>query len=153
MEMPKPTAQHRKLESLVGEWVGEETLFPSPWSPEQRTAIGRFSMRMVVDGMFLVNDYEEEREGRIVFRGHGVYGWDARRERYTMHWFDTMGGSPAETLGEWSGDSLVFTNRGEQGHGRYVYTVHDADHIAFRIDTSKDGEQWTTLMLGEFRRR
>jgi hypothetical protein len=152
MEMPKATAQHEKLASLVGEWTGEETLHPSPWSPETRHARGRFSMHMAVDGMFLVNDYEEERDGKIVFRGHGVYGWDPKRERYTMYWFDSMGGSPAETLGTWEGNELVFTNKSEMGHGRYVYTVKDATHIGFRIDTSKDGESWTCLMEGHFTR-
>lgn len=150
--MPKPTAQHEKLATLAGNWVGEETLHPSPWSPQTRHAIGRFAMRMAIDGMFLVNDYEEERDGAIVFRGHGVYGWDSKRERYTMFWFDSMGGSPAETLGVWEGDELVFTNKGEMGQGRYVYTVVDRDHIGFRIETSKDGATWTCLMEGRFTR-
>jgi hypothetical protein len=150
--MQMPGAQHEKLASLVGEWVGEEILHPSPWSAETRRALGKFSMRMAVDGLFLINDYEEQRDGRAVFRGHGVYGWDGKRERYTMFWFDSMGGSPNETLGVWSGDSLVFTNQSEQGHGRYVYTVKDADHIGFRIDTSSDGNTWNCLMEGDFTR-
>ncbi|HET6585026.1 MAG TPA: DUF1579 family protein [Nannocystaceae bacterium] len=152
MQMPEPSPEHRKLASLAGEWVGEEILHPSPWSPETRRALGRFSMRMAVDDLFLVNDYEEERDGRVVFRGHGVYGWDAPRERYTMHWFDSMGGSPSETLGVWSGDELVFTNQGEQGHGRYIYSVHGPDRLGFRIETSRDGHEWATLMEGAFKR-
>jgi hypothetical protein len=152
MQMPEPTPQHKKLESLAGEWTGEEILHPSPWSPETRRALGKFSMRMEVDGLFLVNDYEEQRDGRVVFRGHGVYGWDPKRERYTMFWFDSMGGSPNETLGVWDGDSLVFTNKGEQGHGRYVYTVKDANHLGFRIETSRDGNEWSCLMEGSFTR-
>lgn len=150
--MPEPTLHHKKLEALVGTWAGEEVLHPSPWSPEMRHATGRFSMRMAVDGLFLVSDYEEARNGLVVFRGHGVYGWDTKRERYTMHWFDSMGGSPNETLGVWQGNELAFTNSGEMGHGRYVYTVIDADHIDFRIDTSKDGASWSCLMEGHFAR-
>lgn len=152
MQMPAPSEQHRKLEAFVGDWVGEETLHPSPWSPETRTAIGRFAMRMAVDGMFLVNDYVEERDGNVVFRGHGIYGWDPKRERYTMYWFDSMGGSPNETLGTWNGSELVFTNRSEQGHGRYTYSLRDADHIGFSIATSKDGVSWTPMMDGAFTR-
>lgn len=152
MQMPEPTLQHRKLETFAGDWVGEETLHPSPWSPVVRSAIGRFSMRMAIDGMFLINEYQEEREGEVVFRGHGVYGWDAKRERYTMHWFDSMGGSPNETLGVWTGNSLVFTNKSEQGHGRYTYIIHDADHIGFSIATSRDGQQWSPMMDGAFTR-
>lgn len=152
MEMPKPTADHRKLEVFVGEWEGEETLFPSPWSPEERSATGRFTARMGMGGMFLITDYEEERDGEIVFRGHGVYGWDPERERHTMHWFDSMGVAPHETLGRWEGDTLTYEASSEHGKARYVYEVHDADSYTFRIRNSADGTEWSTLMEGTYRR-
>lgn len=150
--MPKPTAQHEKLTALAGDWAGDETLHPSAWAPEARQATGRFSMRMGMDGMFLVSDYEEARDGAVVFRGHGVYGYDPKRERYTMFWFDSMGGSPNETLGVWEGNTLTFSNQGEHGHARYVYTVKDANHMAFRIEGSQDGESWSRIMEGDYAR-
>jgi hypothetical protein len=153
MEMPKPTAEHQKLAAFAGSWVGEETLHPSPWAPEKRQAIGRFENRMGVDGMFLVTDYEEEREGNIVFRGHGVYGWDTKRERYTMHWFDSMGSSPSETLGVWEGNKLTFTNQSNHGHGRYVHEIRDADNYRFTMENSRDGKEWALMMEGTYTRR
>src|SRR3954469_8319331 len=33
MEMPRPTAEHRKLQLLLGDWEGEERMAPSPWGP------------------------------------------------------------------------------------------------------------------------
>ena len=63
-----------------------------------------------------------------------------------------MGGSPNETLGVWTGDSLVFSNRGEQGFARYVYTIVDGDHFTFRIETSPDGASWSAMMDGHFAR-
>lgn len=153
MQMPEPTPQHRALSALAGDWDGEETLYPSPWAPELRAAIGRFRNRIAIDGMYLVNEYEEEREGQVVFRGHGVYGWDGRRERYTMHWFDSMGVAPSETFGVWKGDTLTFTNRGEQGHGRYTYRLLGPDRMTFSIETSRDGQTWQKMMDGEYRRR
>jgi hypothetical protein len=153
MQMPKPTPAHEKLHALAGEWEGRETLHPSPWAPDTRHAVGRFCMRMAVDGMFLLSDYEEERDGAVVFRGHGVYGYDAKREVYTMYWFDSMGHNPNETLGTWDGETLTFANRSDHGHARYVYTLRGPDEMSFRIDSSRDGEQWTCLMEGEFRRR
>lgn len=152
MDMPQPTPKHDALSALAGDWQGEETLYPSPWAAEERSAIGRFHNRMAVDGMYLVNEYEEEREGKVVFRGHGVYGWDPRRERYTMHWFDSMGFPPSETLGVWEGDTLTFTNRSEQGHGRYTYRLLGPDRMTFSIATSRDGQTWQTMMDGEYRR-
>jgi hypothetical protein len=153
MQMPKPSAAHIKLAALAGEWVGEETLFPSPWAPEKRSAIGRTSNRMDIDGFFLINDYTEEREGEVMFRGHGVYGYDPKRQRYTMHWFDSMGMPPGETLGTWEGNTLTFQNQSEMGHSRYVYVLESADAYTFRIESSKDGESWTPMMEGRFRRQ
>lgn len=152
MGMPKPTDAHRRLASLAGDWVGPETLHPSPWSSETRMAVGRFHMRMAVDGMFLINDYEEERDAMVVFRGHGVYGWDPERERFTMYWVDSMGATPSGTTGVWQDNALVFSNRGERGHTRYTYTLVDSDHLRFAIETSRDGELWTAMMDGDFRR-
>lgn len=152
MQLPTPTEHHEKLRAFAGTWRGNETLFPSPWNPERRAAIGRFASRIGVDGMFLITDYEEEREGAVVFRGHGVYGWDAARGRHTMFWFDSMGGSPIETLGAWDGDTLTFETRGPHGMARYVYELHGADRFTFRILASRDGEAWSPMMEGSYER-
>lgn len=152
MEMPKPTRDHERLHQLVGEWTGDEVLHPSPFSPEKRTAVGRFSSRMAVDGMFLLSDYEEERDGEIVFRGHCVYGFDPNSGKYTMFWFDSMGLSPSETFGEWDGDTLTYESRGEHGSARYVYQVEGPDAFAFTIFNSADGDTWVPLMEGRYTR-
>ena len=153
MDMPKPTAEHHKLAAFAGSWIGEEILYPSPWAPEKRQAIGRFENRMGLDGMHLVTDYEEERDGDIVFRGHGVYGWDARKQRYTMFWFDSMGLSPHETLGVWDGDTLTFENQGEHGRSRYTHQIRDANSYRFTIENSRDGKDWSLMMEGTYTRR
>jgi hypothetical protein len=150
--MPKPTKAHAHLASLAGEWRGEEILHPSAWAPERRTAIGTFSSKMILDGMYLTHDYVEERDGKVVFRGHGIYGWDPKRERYTMHWFDSMGFPPSETLGVLDGATLTFQNSGAHGHARYTYALLDADRFTFRIDNSRDGQSWSPVMEGEYRR-
>lgn len=153
MHMPKPTEAHQRLAALAGEWAGDEVLHPSAWAPEPRRAVGRSSNRMAVDGFFLINDYAEERDGEVVFRGHGVYGWDAKRERYTMHWFDSMGVPPHETLGTWEGNTLTFENQSPMGHSRYTYVIEGDDSYRFTIDSSKDGESWTPMMEGHYRRQ
>src|SRR4029079_8031956 len=96
MEIPKHTESHRRLERLAGDWMGEELLFPSPWDPKGGPAISRLTAHMGLDGFFLVTDYVQERDGRISYRGHGLYGWDAQQGVYTMHWFDSMGSGPGQ---------------------------------------------------------
>jgi hypothetical protein len=150
MDMPKPTEAHRRLAALAGRWSGEEILHPAPWQPERRTALGHFDNRVGIDGMFLINDYREERDGQVIFRGHGVYGWDAERERYTMYWFDSAGVPPRQILGRWQGETLTFEAEGPSV--RYVYTVPGADRFTFRIERLVEGERWEPVLEGDYRR-
>ena len=90
-EMPKPTEKHAKLQSLAGTWVGEETMYPSPWDPKGGPALGRTESRLDLDGFYLLSDYTQERGGRTSYKGHGVFGYDPGSGSYTMHWFDSMG--------------------------------------------------------------
>src|SRR5262245_25918319 len=89
MGMPQPTDEHKKLHALVGDWEGEEKLSPSPWGPGG-VAFGRYTHRLGCDGFFVLQDYVEEKDGRTVFRGHGVYGWDAAEKSYIWYWVDSM---------------------------------------------------------------
>lgn len=153
MERPRPTEHHARLARLAGEWTGDETLSATPDVPEQRATTGHFDNRMGVDGFYLINDYTQQRDGKVVFRGHGVYGWDEASERYTMRWFDSMGRDPGPpVLGEWAGDTLTFAAKGPHGQARYVYRIDGNDAFEFRIEVSNDGQQWTTMMAGRYTR-
>ncbi|MGE5277442.1 MAG: DUF1579 family protein [Acidobacteriota bacterium] len=74
--MPRPGEPHRQLRKLVGSWRGEERLSPSPWDPVGGTAVGRVENRSALDGFAVVQDYEQERNGAVGFRGHRVFSWD-----------------------------------------------------------------------------
>ncbi len=94
MEMPKPTEAHRRLERLVGAWTGQERLHPSPWDPSGGPAVGHVENRAALDGFAVIHDYEQERNGTVTYRGHGIYTWDSTRRQYMMHWWDSMGFPP-----------------------------------------------------------
>ena len=94
MEMPKPTPQHQRLRGLVGSWKGDEKMHPSPWDPKGGTAKGFFESRLDLDGMFVISEYRQERDGKVTYRGYGVFGWDSKQNAYTMYWFDSMGTDP-----------------------------------------------------------
>ena len=93
-QMPKPTEQHLMLKKLEGQWEGKEKLSPSPWGPGGE-AIGKSTGRIDLDGFFLVQEYVEEKDGRVVFRGHGIFGWDAADKKFTWYWVDSIGNVPA----------------------------------------------------------
>jgi hypothetical protein len=153
MMMPKPTEQHAKLKDWSGTWIGEETMHPSQWDPKGSTATGRIVSRVDIDGMFLISDYTQERDGAINFRGHGVYGWDPVGQCFTMYWFDSIGNDPGgPARGRWEGDTLMFEKSGERGRSRYIYEFEGRDAYRFRIEMSPDGERWTTWLESRWRR-
>jgi hypothetical protein len=54
-------------------------------------------------------------DGRTVFRGHGIYGWNAQQQTYTWYWCDSMGQVPSQpSRGRWRGDTLVFESSSPQ---------------------------------------
>jgi uncharacterized protein YodC (DUF2158 family) len=106
MEMPKPTEHHRKLQRLVGQWRGEETMHPSQWDPSGGTATGRTLGRLALDGFAVISDYEQERGGVVTFKGHGVMTFDQIDGLYVLHWFDCMGTRPEVFKGVFEGEVL-----------------------------------------------
>lgn len=150
--MPTPTPEHHRLiAAMAGDWTAEERMFPSPWDPGGER-VGRCHARAALGDLFLITDYVQEHEGRPVFRGHGVYGYDPRRERYTMQWWDSMATHGGDRVdGVWAGDTLTF----ETDHGgppsRYVYELRGPDTYRFAILVAR-GRDWAPMMEGLYRR-
>ena len=152
--MPTAQEQHKKLQALAGTWVGEEKMYPSPWDAEGGTAVGKIVSRIDLDGFYLIEEYTQERGGQVSYRGHGVFGWDGQRNRYTMHWFDSMGMPTHEpALGTWEGNTLRFEMSGPMGHQRYIFTTEGPTRYAFKIEHSQDGKEWCAFMEGRYTKK
>src|SRR5947208_1920101 len=153
-EMPKPTEKHAKLQSLAGTWVGEETMYPSPWDPKGGPALGRTESRLDLDGFYLLSDYTQERGGRTSYKGHGVFGYDPGSGSYTMHWFDSMGfPCTVPAKGTWEGNRLLFQSASPMGQGRFTYEFEREGKYRFKLENSRDGKEWTTFMEGNYTRK
>ena len=150
--MPQPTEHHRKLAALEGTWTGAEKLYPSPWGPGG-PATGRTRSKLSIDGFFLVQDYEEEKDGNVVFRGHSVMGYDAHEQSYAWYWFDSMGSVPAKaSRGKWEGDSLTFLSEAPGQRSRYTFRFEGANQYSFKIEGSRDGTSWAPFMEADYSR-
>ncbi|HKC61206.1 MAG TPA: DUF1579 family protein [Myxococcales bacterium] len=150
--MPQPTEHHRKLSALAGSWSGPEKLYPSPWGPGGQ-ATGKMSARLSVDSFFLLQDYEEEKDGAVVFRGHGVVGYDERDRSYFWYWFDSMGSPPpSPSRGKWDGDTLTFLSRESGRQSRYTYRFESPTRYSFRIEGSRDGSTWAPFVEASYGR-
>lgn len=152
MEMPKPGEAHSRLNALIGEWSGAETLHPSPWDPAGGTATSRTVNRAILDGFAIAQEYEQRRGRVVTFRGHGVFWWDAAKSQYAMTWWDTMGGISSEFRGSFSGDRLeLVTPVTEFGAYRASYDLSKPGRHTFRMETSQDGQTWQPSMDGAYK--
>jgi hypothetical protein len=152
--MPQPNEHHTKLHRLAGTWIGEETLSPSPWGPGGRTT-GRYTGRVDIDGFFVIQDYVQEKQGQITYRGHGIFGWDDRQKSYIWYWIDSMGEvPPSPSRGQWQGDTLMFEHEpmGDR-RGRYTFQFPDQSSYRFKIENSQDGgKTWQVFMEATYRK-
>ncbi len=151
MEMPKPSPGHVLLEKLVGSWEGEETMHPSQWDPVGGVAIGRNRQQMSLGGFALITDYEQERDGAITFTGHGVYTYDPKEDRYSLHWFDCMGSPPEVFVGRFEGDVLTLSHGGPGMHARMTYDLSAPETMKAMMEMSPDGEDWKVLFEATYK--
>ncbi len=153
MEMPKVTKNHEKLYVFAGEWVGEETIHPSPLGPGG-PAKGSLEARVDIDGFYVISDYVQEMGGAVTYRGHGVYGFDGSTGEYTWYWVDSMGMPSVPSRGRWEGDTLTFESEHPGGKGRYVYRFEGQTKHHFHIENSFDGgKTWVRFMEAVYTRR
>ena len=149
MQMPRPGPEHEVLKRFTGDWTGEETMFPAPWHPEQRTTRGRTVCKML-DGFFAVSDYVQHSGKEVSFQGHGVYSWDPAAREYVMYWFDSMGGAGGVARGTLDGDVLTFETTSPMGRHRYRYTL-GAEEMVFEMAIRPEGADWHEMMRGVYR--
>lgn len=153
MDMPRPTEAHRRLARLAGEWEGEEALFPSSWLPAGGTAVGRTSARVALGELAVISDYEQERDGSVVFSGHGVWTVDERTDETVLHWLDSLGLGMETFRGTWEGRVLAVRSRNPMGYSRLRYDLSTPEALKVRMETSEDGREWSPVFEGTYRRR
>ena len=146
MDMPRPTAAHEQLSRFVGHWNGTETIHPTPFDPKGGTALGRVHNRRVLDGFAVVQDYEQERNGKVNFSGHGVLRFEPAKGKVEMHWFDSLGQPPGVFEGTWNGDVLTVVHTGQQGHVRATWDFAVTGQYAYSMEVSGDGATWMRFM-------
>jgi hypothetical protein len=110
---------------------------------------------MDIDGFFLIQEYVQEREGKVTYRGHGIFSWDTQQQNYTWYWVDSMGFvPPGPSRGEWKGDTLTLEHvpLGDR-RGRYTHRFVGPDTYTFSIENSADGgKTWHPFMEATYHR-
>lgn len=152
MEMPTVGAEIKALTTLFqGTWRGPETLHPSPWDPQGGPAFGTWVVYPSLDGFYLMVDYTEERDGKVVYRGHGVHGWEASEGVFFEFWFDNIGVTPrAPNHAQLQGNTYRYVSSGPSGASRFTYTF-DGNTLRFTIE-AQEGDGWRMSHEGTYTR-
>jgi hypothetical protein len=141
------------LAALVGEWIGDESIATTRWG-QGGPASGRANARFDLGGKVLVQDYREERDGRLALQVHAVFAAGQEPGEYALYWFDSYGFAPAQpAVGHWDGRRLVFLRTSSRGQTRHTYEMVVDGMYRLTLESSFDGGvNWEPVMQGEYRR-
>jgi hypothetical protein len=137
----------------LGDWDAEVEVRPGPGAPP--LAQRGVSTNRLVGGKWLVIDYRADSG----FEGHGIYGWDASKGKYTGAWVDTMQTCIARSEGTWDPATRTMTYLTEATHGggtiRYrelTQTVEDGVLLYRNLVPMPDGGEFEMIRT-VYRRR
>lgn len=141
---------HRRLMDFVGDWEGDEEIFPNPWGPGG-PGHGKWNFRLGAAGFSLIQEFSEVRDGGYRFDAHGVLTVDPEAGDYVWFWFDSYGYPPLNPArGHWHGASLTLEKTTPRGTGRSVFELHH-DAFDYRVESKLNGDaHFAPVMAGQF---
>jgi len=147
------SADHQRLQALVGAWRGEEEVAATQWT-DAGTATSEVLAEAQFGGLFVVQRYRQRRDGTISFGSHNVFGFDQQNGVVTMHQFDSMGFVPASpATGAWNGSELVLVRSSPRGSARVTYVFDTDDSYRMRLQFQPAGsDAWQDMVSGVYRR-
>lgn len=147
------SADHQRLQALVGAWRGEEEVAATQWT-DAGTATSEVLAEAQFGGLFVVQRYRQRRDGTISFGSHNVFGFDQQNSVVSMHQFDSMGFVPATpATGAWNGSELVLVRSSPRGSARVTYIFDTDDSYRMRLQFQPAGSDiWQDMVSGVYRR-
>ena len=154
MTSPLLTDAHRKLHILVGTWRGDDTVAVTPFNTNGGQSVTISNARVDLGGLVVIADDEQVRAGQIVFRAHKIFGWDARKQVYTFHFFDSDGANPPQRAeGQWAANTLRFDQTTPFGFVRHTFVFANDHAFTYNMETSEAGQVWALFWEGHYRRQ
>lgn len=137
----EPGGAHHALARLAGQWVGTTQTWFEPGNPAD-TSETRARIRSVLDGRFVVYEYEGSFQGKPLL-GMAILGYHIDSGRFTMAWIDSfhMGTATMQSEGKVGVEGLSVLGQYEVPGGppwgwRTEFTLNNDDRFtvtAFNI--------------------
>jgi hypothetical protein len=110
-EASKPGPQHALLASMVGSYDVTSKFWMDPSAPPMETT-SNYRAHMVMDGRYLVEEYEGEMMGQP-FKGMALVAYDNAEQRFVSAWIDNMATGIMTMYGEVNDDHSEISWHGE----------------------------------------
>lgn len=148
------SAAHRRLHVLAGVWRGEDVIAQTPFNRNGGRAVTTSTARVGLEGLVVIADDEQRRDGQIIFRAHKIFGWDERKQVYTFHFFDSDGANPPQRAeGHWLENTLSLEQTTPFGLVRHTFAFASDQAYTYRMETSEDGLTWALFWEGHYQRQ
>jgi hypothetical protein len=149
--MPKPAAEHKKLDMLAGSWVIEGDVKPNPMGPGGKITENENCVWME-GGFFLVCHVDFKSTNSGAGTGLSVIGYSTGEKAYTYREFNSWG-EFEDSRGSLDGDTWTWTSDekmgSSMGKGRFTMKFTSSSSYTFTYETSPDGAKWTAVVDGK----
>ena len=150
MEMPKPGAEHKKLDMFAGSWTLDGDMKPGPMGPGGKMTETEKCEWM--EGGFYLVCHSDFKSGMGNGAGLSVMGYSTDDKAYTYREFNSWG-EFTDSKGSVEGDTWTWTSDEKMGgmvmKGRFKMMVTSPTSYNFSFEMSQDGTKWTTVMDGK----
>jgi hypothetical protein len=149
-EMPKPGADHKKLDIFAGSWTLDGEMKPGPMGPGGNITENEKCVWM--DGGFYLICHSDFKSSMGNGSGVSFMGYSGDDKAYTYREFNSMGefedsrGTVDGNTWTWLGDEK---GGGMSMKGRFTMKITSSTSYSFSFEMSQDGKTWTTVMDGK----
>ena len=149
-EMPKPGADHKKLDVFAGSWTLDGEV--KPGSMGQGGKITEYEKCEWMEGGFYLVCHTDFKGTMGSGTGISVMGYSTDDKAYTYREFNSWG-EFTDSKGSVDGDTWTWTNDEKMGtmtmKAKFTMKITSPTSYNFMFEVSQDGTKWTTVMDGK----
>jgi hypothetical protein len=158
-EAGKPSAEHQKLEPLVGDWNLTLKMWTDPSQPPAKLH-GTVQRKWIMGGRFVQETVKGEFEGKP-FEGMGLWGYDGAQKKFTTVRACSICGTVSSGLSDFDAAGAKFECAtegvcplsGETVKGRDEVVLEGDDKIVMNIFKTIDGKEVKAMEIVSTRKK